>query len=478
MALTHFKIGFEEIGLKNSLRSDFRISNYHQKKVPYKFKYFKNFILKLSNGKDVAKENYVELKNSEIIYPTVNNIKSTGFVFDSVTAIDSDFEGGYYLDDNDIIITRSGTVGITKCWKKAEVNKLIGKQVEAIPSGYLIVAKVNQKELNPLFIEYFLNSKLLSEYFYVFGVGKSQKNIAQGDIKYLPFPVFSLTTQNEIVAKVQPIQNEINKISSKVLLPNEIIDLVFANHFGFDIENADKKKKELIHYASLEDLANEELKFDISLKYRYIFLNYIKNPSNIEWIELGKLVDVKGGKRLPKGQNITEEETDYKYIRVDDLSWSGVFDLENIKYISEENHKAIKNYIAKENDILLTIVGATVGKCGLVPLELDGENITENFARLIIKDKENYLPEYVNYCLQSKTSVYHIDEYKGRGSQGKLALFRIKKIKMPKIGKTQQQEIVDEIKAELDKQELLKQQITTERNKIDKIIEECIMTAQ
>lgn len=87
-------------------------------------------------------------------------------------------------------------------------------------------------------------------------------------------------------------------------------------------------------------------------------------------------------------------------------------------------------------------------------------------------------PICINYCLQSKTSVYQIDEYKGRGSQGKLALFRIKKIKMPKIGKTQQQEIVDEIKAELDKQELLKQQITTERNKIDKIIEECIMTAQ
>ena len=156
------------------------------------------------------------------------------------------------------------------------------------------------------------------------------------------------------------------------------------------------------------------------------------------------------------------------------LSWSGVFDLENVKYISEDNHKAIKNYIAKENDILLTIVGATVGKCGLVPAEIDGENITENFARLIIKDKDNYLPEYVNYCLQSKTSVYQIDEYKGRGSQGKLALFRIKKIKMPKIDKAQQKEIVDEIKAEFDKQEIFNQQILKERSKIDKIIERAI----
>ena len=64
----------------------------------------------------------------------------------------------------------------------------------------------------------------------------------------------------------------------------------------------------------------------------------------------------------------------------------------------------------------------------LITKILDGENITENFSRLIIKSKE-YLPEYVNYCLQSKLCSVQIEEFKGRGSQGKLALFRIKKIK-------------------------------------------------
>ena len=263
-------------------------------------------------------------------------------------------------------------------------------------------------------------------------------------------------------------------MNHQILQPQEVINKVFARDFGFDLENADEKKKNMIHYSSLIDVANEELKFDISLKYRFIFNKYVKNPSKNEWVELGKVIEVKGGKRLPKGQNITEEDTGFKYVRVDDLSWSGIFDLENIKYISEENHKKIKNYISKENDILLTIVGATVGKCGLVPLELDGENITENFARLIILDKEKYLPEYINYCLQSKTSVYQIDEYKGRSSQGKLALFRIKKIKIPNIKPELQQKIVDEIKAELDKQEEIKSKIESERNKIDEIIEKAI----
>ena len=325
------------------------------------------------------------------------------------------------------------------------------------------------------FVLYILRTKklksILDNHIYR-GIGISAYK--KEDLLKIKIPLIAKPKQDQIVIQIEPIEKKIKELKAQISQPQEVINKVFAREFGFDLENADEKKKNMIHYSSLIDVANEELKFDISLKYRFIFNKYVKNPSKNEWIELGKVVEVKGGKRLPKGQNITEEDTGFKYVRVDDLSWSGIFDLENIKYISEENHKKIKNYISKENDILLTIVGATVGKCGLVPLELDGENITENFARLIILDKEKYLPEYVNYCLQSKTSVYQIDEYKGRSSQGKLALFRIKKIKIPNIKPELQQKIVDEIKAELDKQEEIKNKIESERNKIDEIIEKAI----
>lgn len=328
---------------------------------------------------------------------------------------------------------------------------------------------------NNKFILYILRTKklksILDNHIYR-GIGISAYK--KEDLLKIKIPLIPKPKQDQIVAQIEPIEKKIKELKVQIKPQLEVVNKVFAREFGFDLENADEKKRNMIHYNSLVDVANEELKFDISLKYRFIFNKYVKNPSNNEWIELGKIVEVKGGKRLPKGQNITEEDTGFKYIRVDDLSWSGIFDLENIKYISEKNHKKIKNYISKENDILLTIVGATVGKCGLVPLELDGENITENFARLIILDKEKYLPEYINYCLQSKTSVYQIDEYKGRSSQGKLALFRIKKIKIPNIKPEFQQKIVDEIKAELAKQEEIKKQIESERNKIDEIIENVI----
>lgn len=441
---------------------------------------------KFSELFDIVTSEKITVDNLEddFYYSEISNVSKNGDVAPIKLNFSqrNDDEENYYkkIEKGDIIKPIENSILISKVRPNLKKYVYVDEQIAKtfFTSAFInIIPKDNNKV-----IYYALRSVFFNNLIAISRQGKGYPTLKEDDLFTIKFDKKSIdkltSTGNLLLAEIEKIEELISDLAVKIKSSQEVIDDVFASHFGFDIENADKKKKELVHYASLEDLANEELKFDISLKYRYIFLNYIKNPSNIEWIELGKLVDVKGGKRLPKGQNITEEETDYKYIRVDDLSWSGIFDLENIKYISEENHKAIKNYIAKENDILLTIVGATVGKCGLVPAELDGENITENFARLIIKDKENYLPEYVNYCLQSKTSVYQIDEYKGRGSQGKLALFRIKKIKMPKIRKTQQQEIVDEIKVELDKQELLKQQITTERNKIDKIIEECIMTAQ
>lgn len=470
MALKQFTIDYPELSNDIFLRFDFDYFEIKKKLKLDKAEKLKKYLQYLETGKPIVPDDYSDTITDNV-HIVVRNIVDGKFDDDNVIYINDDKAEElekYRISKGDIVIGISSNCGFSFYYDGSDNRNLT-------LSHYLARFSVNQKYINPIFLNYYINSAIIKQYFRSVETGKTLKNLSKYYIKQLPILINERTIQDAIVQKIEPIEKSIGVLKEKVLSNEIVINKVFANHFGFDIENADKKKRELVHYASLEDLANEELKFDISLKYRYIFLKYIKNPSNIEWIELGKLVDVKGGKRLPKGQNITEEETDYKYIRVDDLSWSGVFDLENIKYISEENHKAIKNYIAKENDILLTIVGATVGKCGLVPLELDGENITENFARLIIKDKENYLPEYVNYCLQSKTSVYQIDEYKGRGSQGKLALFRIKKIKMPKIGKTQQQEIVDEIKAELDKQELLKQQITTERNKIDDIVEKSII---
>lgn len=307
--------------------------------------------------------------------------------------------------------------------------------------------------------------------------GKGYPTLKEDDLKTIKFPKNTIDkiVRNEVLLfkQIDLIEQEIQNLKLQKKEHLEIINEIFADEFDFELDFIAKESDKKLYKASFIEFANDELKFDISLKYKSIFEKSLLKSSN-QWLKLDKIVEVKGGKRLPKGESILEDDTSYKYIRVDDLSWSGFFDYDNIKYITYENHLSIKNYISNTDDILLTIVGATVGKCGIVTDEIDGHNITENFARLIIKDKANYFPQYVTYCLQSKICQLQVDEFTGKGSQGKLALFRVKKIKIPDIEFDKQQQIVEKIKSKIDSQKLIDEKIEQKQKEISDLIYQCI----
>ncbi|RJL50800.1 restriction endonuclease subunit S [Pectobacterium carotovorum] len=121
-------------------------------------------------------------------------------------------------------------------------------------------------------------------------------------------------------------------------------------------------------------------------------------PQGWKWCRLAELVTIKGGKRVSNGYKLLTEPTPYVYIRVADMK-DGTIDLSDLKYIDEEMHQKIKNYIITKDDIYMTIVGATIGKCGTVPALLDGMNLTENAARLI--PSKLISKDYLYLCLRS-----------------------------------------------------------------------------
>jgi len=385
-----------------------------------------------------------------------------------------DIYNKYRILQNDILI---GLTGDGKFFKTCLVDI---EEPEILLNQRVGVLRLKEgcENISVKFLSLLFNSEEMQNQIRIVAMGKTQKNVSPFDILNIKIPKIDFSVQENLLTKIIPIESRLVELNKSKTNFVGIINKVFSEKFGFVWATVERLQTNKYHTARFLHFANDELKFDYSLKTRFIFNNYIKSIENLNWISLNKVVDVKGGKRLPKGQNVLEDETEFKYVRVEDLNWDGSFDLESIKYITEKNHLAIKNYIANENDILLTIVGATVGKCGLFPAELDGENITENFARLIIKDKESYLPEYVNYCLMSKSSQIQFDEYTGKSSQGKLAIFRIKKVLIPELKLDQQAEIVEIIKTELDAQKEIDRQIEEKQQAINKIIEDVIKQEQ
>ncbi len=147
----------------------------------------------------------------------------------------------------------------------------------------------------------------------------------------------------------------------------------------------------------------------------------------VEWEvkKIGDICKVKGGKRLPKGEKFSEEKFGYPYIRVTDFRNNSV-DIKNIEYISQEVREVIKNYTISKEDVYISIAG-TIGLVGTIPDCLDGANLTENAAKIMINDKKQ-----VDKNFLVNTILFHgkkqIESSIGITSQPKLALFRIEQI--------------------------------------------------
>ncbi len=143
--------------------------------------------------------------------------------------------------------------------------------------------------------------------------------------------------------------------------------------------------------------------------------------------QLSELAAVKGGKRMPKGAKFSETPTEYPYIRVVDFE-NGTISTENLRFVSEEHQKQIARYTISQDDLYISIAG-TLGLVGLVPASLNGAQLTENAAKIVLNDRAVIKKEYLALFLQSSLGQNQIFVKKGvGGGVPKLALFRIGEI--------------------------------------------------
>jgi type I restriction enzyme S subunit len=163
-------------------------------------------------------------------------------------------------------------------------------------------------------------------------------------------------------------------------------------------------------------------------------------PKGWRWVRLGEVCYIRGGKRLPKGQTFANEKTKYPYLRVVDFV-NGTVRTSNLQYLTEDTQKEIARYIIHSKDVYISIAGS-IGIIGTIPHELDGANLTENAARLVIKDAGIVDNQYISAFLKSPFGQRHIDIRTNQVGQPKLALERIATIEIPLPSLAEQKRIV------------------------------------
>ena len=185
-------------------------------------------------------------------------------------------------------------------------------------------------------------------------------------------------------------------------------------------EKVIKKEKEL------PKIEKDEIPFEI--------------PESWEWVRLGEIITLKGGKRVDNGYKLLETPTNHIYIRITDMKDFSVKE-NDLRYIDDTMYEKIKNYIIKKEDLYITIAG-TIGYVGEIPEKFDGMNLTENAGRIILYFMNK---RFLRYILNSNFIQEQFQEMVNKMAQPKLALTRIQETLVPIPNLKEQQKIVEKI---------------------------------
>ena len=154
--------------------------------------------------------------------------------------------------------------------------------------------------------------------------------------------------------------------------------------------------------------------------------------------KIADIAEVKGGKRLPKGTPWSEEPTDHRYIRATDIK-DGIVLTENLVYVPDDVWPLISRYVVNQGDVVITIAG-TIGQVGVIPTSLEGVNLTENAAKIVV-NKKLVRSNYLSMLLGSNYYQQDIDSKTKKTTQPKLGLNMINSIEIPLPDLAEQDEI-------------------------------------
>ena len=176
----------------------------------------------------------------------------------------------------------------------------------------------------------------------------------------------------------------------------------------------------------LAEIAEEEKPFEL--------------PRGWNWVRLGQMTEIKGGKRLPAGHTFADGKTPYAYIQVTNMK-AGTVATEHLKYLKPETQAVIRNYTISDADLYITIAG-TIGQVGEVPAECHLMNLTENAAKIVFRFlNKRWLREVLNSSICQSQFV----EKTVQQAQPKLALHRIADSLVPLPPLAEQSRIVTRV---------------------------------
>jgi type I restriction enzyme S subunit len=220
-------------------------------------------------------------------------------------------------------------------------------------------------------------------------VGGVRGSLEWEDFCGMKLPIPSLEKQQEIVKEYNIIQNRIALNNQLITKLEETAQAIYKQWFEDEID--------------LENL-----------------------PEGWRFLNLVDFSSIKGGKRLPKGDELNDIKDGRPYVKVADMEKTKFLVLNTkFQYVSDTIQTQISRYTVNTNDLIISIVG-TIGMINIIDKSLNNANLTENCMK--INNIEIVNAKFLYHYLNSEIGKRVIEESTVGAVQKKLPLYNIQSI--------------------------------------------------
>ena len=148
-----------------------------------------------------------------------------------------------------------------------------------------------------------------------------------------------------------------------------------------------------------------------------------------EWkiVKVGTITTKVGSGVTPRGGETVYRSQGHPFVRSQNVGWGRLL-LNDIAYIDEETHKKQLNTALEQNDVLLNITGASIGRCAIVNEMIVNGNVNQHVC--IIRSNGAVDSEFLCNYLLSNYGQKQIDSFQAGGNRQGLNFEQIKSIRI------------------------------------------------
>jgi type I restriction enzyme S subunit len=235
--------------------------------------------------------------------------------------------------------------------------------------------------------------------------GTTRLKLNQSNAKKIPIPLPPTTEQEYIAKKINSVfaesKTERESLSKVLFLLKKFQQSLLVRAFKGELterDPTDEPAEVLLERISHKRPRKKQVR-DFTKKIRSTFLHLPQLPETWMWATIDQLATFIGSGTTPKGGKKVYAKEGIYFIRSQNVHPNGIH-LENIAYITPQMHDQMKRTKVYQNDVLLNITGASIGRSAPVPKGFSEANVNQHVC--IIRTGWWIVPTYLSYFLNSK----------------------------------------------------------------------------